>query len=139
MRGNRLSLLPAHALPGGLRVVETTSFASRLLGLALLDDVEPYTALLIRRCSSVHTLGMMFAIDVVFLDERGRALRVATAVRPARFVSCRRARAVLETPADRAERFLAAGAGQILASINPRPPAAAAGRSARIAPAPRSR
>lgn len=42
------------------------TFAARLLGLALLDAV-PLDGLLITRCSTVHTIGMRFAIDVVFL------------------------------------------------------------------------
>lgn len=116
MRDDRLTQLPAHELRDGLRVVETGSFGSRLLGLALLGDLESDTALLIRRCRSVHTLGMMFDIDVVFLDRLGNAVRTAHALRPGRLATCRGAHAVLETPARRARRFLAAGAGALAAA-----------------------
>src|SRR5687768_11197346 len=99
MRSDRLGRLPAHAPPDGLRVVETGTFGSRLLGLALLGDMESDTALLIRRCRSVHTLGMMFRIDVVFLDRRGEPIRTVAALPPGRLATCRGAHAVLETPA----------------------------------------
>src|SRR3954452_3426009 len=72
-------------------------FRARLLGLAFRRSAPE--ALLISRCRSVHTCGMRFAIDVVFLDGEGRVLRVAERVRPWRVVSCRGARAVIEIPA----------------------------------------
>jgi uncharacterized protein len=65
-------------------------------------------ALRIPRCSSVHTFGMRFALDVIFLDADGRAIRVARDVPPWRLVSCRGADAVVETRAGEADRFLAA-------------------------------
>src|SRR3954452_12144478 len=73
------------------------SFRERLVGLAFARRAgEP---LLIPRCRSVHTAGMRVPLDVVFLDARGRVLRVARNVRPWRVVSCRRAAAVIETAA----------------------------------------
>jgi Uncharacterized ACR, COG1430 len=47
----------------------------------------------------VHTGGMRFALDVVFLDARGRVLRVVRGVPPWRVVSCPGAAAVIEAPA----------------------------------------
>jgi uncharacterized protein len=156
VRDGRLNQLPCHTLQDRLRVVETGSFGSRLLGLALLGDLESDTALLIRRCRSVHTLGMMFDIDAVFLDRSGTALKTVTRLRPGRLAGCRAAHAVLETPAGRAERFLAAGAGALAIDQAPdrrpgrltprlrltltrRPRAAGAETSMRKAQAPRSR
>lgn len=71
---------------------------ARLLGLALLRDPPP-CALLLPRTRSVHTFGMRFALDLVWLDGEGRALRVDRAVPPRRLKACRPARAVLEIPA----------------------------------------
>jgi uncharacterized membrane protein (UPF0127 family) len=55
-------------LPSGatvqLHVAET--FAARLLGLAGLAEPSEH-GILIPRCRSVHTLGMRFPIDIVFL------------------------------------------------------------------------
>jgi uncharacterized protein len=92
----RLQRLPSRTLDDGLTVHEARTVGSRLLGLAFLKEVPPDHALLIPNCRSVHTFGMRFAIDVVFLDERGRPLRVEREVKSCRVVSCKEAFAVLE-------------------------------------------
>ena len=72
---------------------------ARLLGLALQPVERAGAGLLIPRCASVHTFGMRFALDVVFLDDAGRVLDRHLAVPPRRLLCHRRARAVLEIPA----------------------------------------
>src|SRR3954463_1050851 len=94
----RLQPLPSRVLDDGLIVHEATTLRARLLGLAWLRAVPPGHALLIPDCRSVHTFGMRFSIDVTFLDERGRPLRVERAVPPRRVLMCRGAFAVLERP-----------------------------------------
>ncbi len=74
---------------------------ARLLGLSHLGRGEAGPGLLIPRCSSVHTFGMRFALDVVFLDREGYLLRTRSGVPRRRFVSCRGAAAVLEIPSAR--------------------------------------
>jgi uncharacterized membrane protein (UPF0127 family) len=108
MLPRRLQRLPSRALPHGATVHEATTAGARLLGLALLRDgaLPPGHALLIPHCRSVHTFGMRFRIDVLFLDERGRVLRIERAVPPRRVLACRRAFAVLETRAGDAGLFL---------------------------------
>lgn len=83
-----------------------TGLRARLLGLAWLDRERAGAGLLIPRCSSVHTFGMRFPLDLVFLDGDGRELSVRCGVGPRRFASDRRAAAVLELPsgADRQPR-----------------------------------
>ena len=71
---------------------------ARLLGLAWLRD-PPGCALLLPRTRSVHTFGMRFALDLVWLDRDGRAIRVDRAVGPNRLRTCARASAVCEIPA----------------------------------------
>lgn len=110
----RLERLPAHALTETLTVSEALGWRARLLGLALLDDVPLDQALLIRRCRSVHTFGMRFPIDIVFLDRGGAVVRLVTAALPQRAFTASTALAVLETSAGRAERFLSAGAGGLV-------------------------
>jgi uncharacterized membrane protein (UPF0127 family) len=61
--------------------------------------------LLIVPARSVHTCGMRFPIDVVFLDDGLRVVRVVRAMPPWRVASERRARAVLELPAGGADRI----------------------------------
>jgi uncharacterized protein len=96
----RLAKLEAHRLPGGLHLFVARSRRARLLGLALLARAPPAgCALVLPRCSSVHTAGMRFALDLVFLDAGGRVMRVARSVPPWRVVSCRGAVAVVEVAA----------------------------------------
>lgn len=53
------------------------------------------SGLLIEPCSSIHTMFMLFTIDVVFLDREQRVLKIAT-VPPFRVALARGARSVLE-------------------------------------------
>jgi uncharacterized membrane protein (UPF0127 family) len=80
------------------RVPVAVTLLSRLLGLALLSSGRAGEGLLIPRCRSVHTFGMRFAIDVVFLDCSRAAISVRTAVGRNRVLRQRGATAVLETP-----------------------------------------
>ena len=85
----------------------------------------PGEALLIPHCRSVHTAGMHFAIDVVFLDAEGRVAKVARGVPPWRVVSCRRAAAVVETAAGEAgmiTRMAEDPRKRLLAGLDPRQP-----------------
>lgn len=105
----RLDRLRGGDLPGGLRLAEARSPLARMRGLAWLDALPEDYALLFRRCHSVHTYGMRFALDVIFLDPRGTVVRVARDVPRRRHVSERGARSVVETRAGVADRFIAAG------------------------------
>jgi uncharacterized membrane protein (UPF0127 family) len=82
----------------GNEVPVAASPLSRLLGLALLSREGAGTGLLIPRCRSVHTLGMRFRLDLVFLDADGLVIELRRAVPPGRFVRCPGAVAVLELP-----------------------------------------
>jgi uncharacterized membrane protein (UPF0127 family) len=83
----------------GHQVRVASGRAARLLGLALLRREHAGPGLLIPRCASVHTFGMRFAIDLVFLDSEGWPVREVHGVPPLRVVACRGAAAVLELPA----------------------------------------
>src|SRR5680860_118346 len=94
----RLSRLPIADVLGHEAPV-ATGLRSRLLGLSHLDREQAGPGLLIPRCSSVHTFGMRFALDLVFLDRRGVPVAVRRGVPPRRVASHRAAAAVLELPA----------------------------------------
>lgn len=95
----RLRRLPATTVCGR-RVRIAAGAPARLLGLALLEFEEVGAGLLIPSCSSVHTFGMRFALDLVFLDRGGEPCSVRCGVPPRRLVSDRRASAVLELPSE---------------------------------------
>jgi uncharacterized protein len=96
----RLRQLPATVVQGR-RVPVATGLRARLLGLSFLGREEAGVGLLIPRCRSVHTFGMRFELDVLFLDRAGRPVAVRRGVPPRRIVSERHAAAVLELPAGR--------------------------------------
>jgi uncharacterized membrane protein (UPF0127 family) len=82
----------------GFDVPVATSPLSRLLGLALLTRESAGVGLLIPRCRSIHTFGMRFPLDVIFLDDDGRVIDLRRAVPPGRFIRCPGAMAALELP-----------------------------------------
>ncbi len=94
-------------VPGTTLAIETAdSFLSRGIGLLGRRGLSPGVGLLIRPCSSVHTFGMRFAIDVVYLDREGTVTKVAPRVRPWRFShGGRRAHSTVELAAGEASRL----------------------------------
>jgi uncharacterized protein len=99
MAPRRLSRLASTTVLGR-RVRVAGGLRARLLGLSHLDREQAGEGLLIPRCSSVHTFGMRFPLDLVFLDDRGAVLSVRRGVSPRRVVSSRGASAVLELPSE---------------------------------------
>ncbi|HEX6204925.1 MAG TPA: DUF192 domain-containing protein [Solirubrobacterales bacterium] len=73
-------------------------FRTRLLGLAWRSRESAGPGLLIPRCSSVHTFGMRFPLDVYFLDADGRVISARRQVPPRRVLWQRGAAAILEIP-----------------------------------------
>jgi uncharacterized protein len=82
----------------GLEVPIATTWLSRLLGLALLSRGRAGAGLLIPGCRSVHTFGMRFRLEVIFLDPEGRVIEIRRNVPAGRLVRCPAADAVLELP-----------------------------------------
>lgn len=62
------------------------SFAGRLVGLLGKPGLKAGQALLLRNCRSVHSWGMRFSIDVVFLADDGTVAEIHRGVRPWRLV-----------------------------------------------------
>ena len=91
----------------------------RLVGLALRRRAPPDTALLLPRCRSVHTFGMRFALDLVWLDARGNVIAVDEAVPPCRVRSRRAAASVVEVVAGEGRRVAAGLTGREFALYGP--------------------
>jgi len=121
MRARRLTRLPTRQLRGDVRLREARGARARLLGLAFLREIAPNDALLLPGCRSVHTFGMRFPLDVVFLDRRGRLIRAVFGVPSGRVVWCRSARAVVEARAGEGWRVLSALAAERTAAEAERP------------------
>lgn len=92
----------ADGLPLACRVRRASSFIERGRGLLGHPPLLPGQALWIARCPSIHTVGMRYPIDVVFLDADHCVLRVAIGVSPLRFRWCKGAVRVVELLSDQA-------------------------------------
>ena len=101
----RLAGLETSALDGDLTLHVARSYRERRRGLAKMTPLPDDHALHILRTNSVHTFGMRFALDLVWLGRRGQVLRIDRDVPPRRMKTCVRARSVIETPAGQADRF----------------------------------
>ncbi|MDD4102094.1 MAG: DUF192 domain-containing protein [Kiritimatiellae bacterium] len=70
---------------GSLRsefVERTETLAERMRGLLGRDRLAGDRAMLIEHCGAVHTLGMRFALGLVFLDRSWRVTRLLSDVQP---------------------------------------------------------
>ncbi|RQD76267.1 MAG: DUF192 domain-containing protein [Candidatus Syntrophonatronum acetioxidans] len=61
------------------------SFLLRLKGLLGRKGVSPGKGIIIKPCNAVHTLGMSFPIDVVFVDKEDHICRLIEGMLPNRF------------------------------------------------------
>ncbi len=75
----------------------------RTVGLLKHDSLPPGEGLLITPCEAIHTFGMKFPIDVVFISRARRVLKVRPALVRRRIAVCLRAHSVLELPAGTAQ------------------------------------
>jgi uncharacterized protein len=102
---DRFADLPHRTLAGAVTLVAASTGKARRRGLSRLDSLPADHALHIRTLS-VHTFGMRFALDLIWLDKLGTVLRVDRDVPPKRARACWRARSVVETLAGHADAFL---------------------------------
>jgi uncharacterized membrane protein (UPF0127 family) len=73
--------------------------AARRKGLLGRDHLTPGEGLWIVPCEGVHTFGMRFPIDVVFLSKRRKVLKIVHAMPRRRIALSLLAHSVLELPA----------------------------------------
>ena len=72
-----MTVLKVFSANGGeLAVFVAERSSKRLLGLAVLRGLPSRTGLLIADCRSIHTFGMRFPLDVVFVAVGPRCLEV---------------------------------------------------------------
>lgn len=72
--------------------------ATRRRGLLEHDSLQEGQGLWIVPCEAVHTFGMKFEIDVIYLDRKMRVRKTRSRMVPRRFSGCLTAHAVLELP-----------------------------------------
>lgn len=80
-------------------VSKTSNFLERMRGLLGSPPLKEDEGLLIVPCSSVHTFGMSYAIDLVFLDKQWTIVKTVKALKPWRIAASNAASMVLELAA----------------------------------------
>ena len=77
-------------------VMRTTNPWDRLRGLLGRAPLQAGAGLLLTPCASVHTLGMRYPLDLVFLDADGRIRKLVSALAPLRMAASPGAAMTLE-------------------------------------------
>jgi len=82
------------------KVRKADSFVTRLVGLLKRRNLGPEEALWLMPSKGIHTIGMKFPIDVVFLNRDNVVLQAVSGMRPFRVSTVQlRGYSVLELPA----------------------------------------
>lgn len=68
----------------GLEITIASTFLSRLVGLLAHRSLDNRSGMLIAPCGGIHTIGMRFPIDVIFLSRRWQVLGYSDGVKPNR-------------------------------------------------------
>jgi uncharacterized membrane protein (UPF0127 family) len=95
VRGGALWAEPgARCLP--LRVWRAEGAWERARGLLGRKPLDTQEALLLEPCWLVHTFGMRYALDLAFVDRKGRIRKLAYGVRPGRIAGSPGSRQTIE-------------------------------------------
>lgn len=70
---------------GDLNLYKANSFLSRLKGLLFTKELKTNSCILIIPCGSVHTIGMRYAIHILFLSKNNTILAIKNNLKPNRF------------------------------------------------------
>ncbi len=83
----------------GKDIVFARTSTERREGLLGCKSLPPGHGFWLNPCEAIHTFGMAFPIDVVFLDRRLRIRGIRSVLAPKRIAICLRAESTLELPA----------------------------------------
>lgn len=86
-------------------VYKTTGMLERMLGLLGRAPLQENEALLLKPCSSVHSFGMRYALDLIYLNKRWEIIKTVKAFKPWRISSCLNASMVIEMVAGSLEQL----------------------------------
>ncbi len=94
-------------------ISKTSNFLERMRGLLASPPLKENEGLLIVPCSSVHTFGMSYNIDLVFLDKQWTIVKTVKSLKPWRMSLSSSASMVLELAANSIERLQLANGQQL--------------------------
>ena len=81
------------------QVWKAVSAIDRMRGLLWRPALKPGEGLMINTCNLVHTVGMHYALDLVFLDATGHIKKLVWDLKPLRCAGAFAATTTLELPA----------------------------------------
>lgn len=87
----------------GERIDVADTSQKRRTGLLKHTHLAEGEGLWIAPCEAVHTIGMKFAIDVLFLSKKRQVLKIREKMGRWKMAACLRAHSVLELPAGTVE------------------------------------
>ena len=90
--------------PQALDIMIAATALERMQGLLGRAPLQACEAMLLHSCWLVHTIGMGYALDLVYLKRDGTVLKVTQALPPRRIDGHWRAHSVLEMAAGMAEQ-----------------------------------
>jgi uncharacterized membrane protein (UPF0127 family) len=96
---------PASGQVVGDRIRHCTTGRDRRVGLLKDTALEAGTGILLEPCEGVHTFGMKFPIDIVFLNRKRKIVALHRSVPARRLRLSLRAHATLELPAGSIDRL----------------------------------
>lgn len=72
------------------------NFALRSRGLLLRKKITSEEAMLLTDCNNIHTFGMTYPIDIVFLNDKKQVIDIRENIKPYRLAFNRQAKDVIE-------------------------------------------
>jgi uncharacterized membrane protein (UPF0127 family) len=89
----------------GNRIRMAQGWKDRLIGLLGSSNLEEGSGLWLKPCKGIHTIGMRYSIDVVFMDKANRVQKVILNVLPFRMCPAKgKTHSVMEFPIGTIER-----------------------------------
>lgn len=87
-----------------VEIMIADDFISRCCGLLGTKSLSQDKGLLLCPCNSVHMVGMLYALDIVYLNKTDKIIKIVENLRPFQFSGCWGAAAVLELRAGTVQR-----------------------------------
>ena len=77
----------------------------RLRGLLGRKALTCEEGMLLEPCNSVHTIGMKYALDIIYLDDENTVVKIVHDLLPYRFSVCSHAKKVLELTSGNCHKY----------------------------------
>lgn len=100
--------IPVNSVSSAMQILEISvadTFFSRLRGLLGTTSLPAHKGLLLRDCNSIHMLGMLYALDIVYLDKRGFIIKIIENLKPWQMSFCWLAQDTLEVKSGTVSRL----------------------------------